>query len=61
MRGFAIDTCDINSGCVTVISRPRANGPQHTTRPEFSYGRSHRRRRATTQTAIRRRTQHWSW
>ncbi|MCE9554114.1 MAG: hypothetical protein K8T91_12165 [Planctomycetes bacterium] len=61
MRGMASDMCDISGGCAAVMSRPRASGPQHTTRPEFSYGRSHRRRRATIQAAQRRRTQRWSW
>ena len=61
MRAIAIDMFDLSGGCVAVMSRPRASGPQHTTRPEFSYGRSHRRRRATTSHGVRRRTQRWSW
>ena len=61
MRALAIDMCDGSGSCVAVMTRPRASGPQHTTRPEFSYGRSHRRRRATTSSGTRRRTQRWSW
>jgi len=61
MRGFVSDMCENGAGCGAVKSRPRASGPQHTTRPQFSYGRSHRRRQATTAGVHRRRTQCWSW
>lgn len=61
MKSSAIDMCDLNQTSVALLTRPRASGPQHTTRPQFNYGRSHRRRRPTASHGARRRTQHWSW
>jgi len=61
MKALTFEMCDFNGACTAMMTRPRATGPQHTTRPHFNYGRSHRRRRPTASHAARRRTQHWSW
>lgn len=62
MKSFAINMCDLNQSCIALLTRPRASGPQHTTRPLFSYGHGPRRRRWPIRShGARRRTQHWIW